>query len=170
MCRCSNAQVSIDQLATDFGKVPPKARQWVKYVSAYSDSSCSAGSGDNRLNIYGDCNNAVSVYFHEVAHSLDSWVLGTNGNGAWSLGSTWTNLYTSDWCVADNYAKASNPESWAQAAVMAAYHGNVQNIFNYNPSPQCMNNQLTKAIDQVITTPFFKRTAGQTCDREWPKE
>jgi hypothetical protein len=170
MCRCTNAQVSIDQLATDFGKIPVKARQWVNYVSAWSDSSCSAASGNNRIDIYGDCNNSASVYFHETAHSLDSWATGTNGAQAWSLGQDWQNRVSWDSCVSDYYAKASYPESWAQVAVMAAYHAGVQDIWTVTPSVGCMANQMNKVIDQLVTNPIMKRVSGQTCDRWWPKE
>ncbi|RPA75844.1 hypothetical protein BJ508DRAFT_243029 [Ascobolus immersus RN42] len=171
MCRCSNAQVSIDQLANDFGRVPVKARQWANYVSAWSAPSCSAASNDQKIDIYGDCNDQVGVYFHEVAHSLDGPLLaGIGAPHAWSYGQEWQDLVALDTCVADNYARASYAESWAQVAVMAAYHANVQDIFTVSPSVGCIVNQVSKVIEQIVDTPIFRRVAGQTCDRWWPKD
>ncbi|RPA86087.1 hypothetical protein BJ508DRAFT_349708 [Ascobolus immersus RN42] len=170
MCRCETAQVTIDQLASDFGKVPVKARQWVSYVSAWPDSSCSAGSSNNRIDVYGDCTNSASVYFHEVAHSLDSWATGTNGAQAWSLGQEWRDRVSWDSCVSDYYAKASYPESWAQVAVMAAYHAGVKSVWELQPSMGCMANQMNKVIEQLVNNPIMKRVAGQTCDRRWPDD
>ncbi|RPA86086.1 hypothetical protein BJ508DRAFT_322231 [Ascobolus immersus RN42] len=175
MCRCEDAPVGIDDLATDFGKVPVKGRQWVRYVSAWAPSGdqidpCAADGSDNNIGIYGFCNNKASVYFHEVGHSLDSWAVGNSGS-AWSLGQDWRDRINLDSCVADGYAKSSYPESWAQAVTMAAYHANVQNIWTLQPTVSCMANQMNKAIDQVVNSnPLMKRVQGQTCNRIWPAE
>lgn len=53
---------------------------------------------------------------------------------------------------------------------MAAYHANVQDIWTVTPSVACIENQITKVVEQLVDTPIFKRVENQTCDRWWPKE
>ncbi|KAK3994462.1 hypothetical protein QBC44DRAFT_236125 [Cladorrhinum sp. PSN332] len=164
-CRCNNSPLSIDQVATNFGRVPVKARQWIRYVSSYPAPQCSAWNSGNNMVYLGNCVNRQSVTFHEVAHTLDSWAVGLTGT-SYSNTAPWKNIVAMGTCVPDSYAKSSWAESWAQVAVMTAYHYNVQSIWNLQVG--CMADQQTKSIDQLNN--LYRRVAGQTCDRSWAKD
>ncbi|KAK4221920.1 hypothetical protein QBC38DRAFT_448722 [Podospora fimiseda] len=164
-CRCNNSPLSIDQVAQNFGRVPVGARQWIRYVSSHPAPQCSAWNGGNNMVFLGNCVNRQSVTFHEVAHSLDSWAVGSSGS-AYSNTQQWKNIVAMGSCVPDDYSKASWAENWAQVAVMSAYHFNVQSIWNLQVG--CMADQQGKSIEQLNN--LYRRVAGQTCTRSWQND
>ncbi|RPA73996.1 hypothetical protein BJ508DRAFT_244123 [Ascobolus immersus RN42] len=167
VCRCNNAQVSIDTLAQKIGRIPVKARQWISHWTAWPASSCNAWYQNGHVTILGACT-AQSVYFHEVGHGMDQYVAGP-GNNYYSAGQEWKNKVNAGTCVPDSYAKSSWQESYAQVAVMAAYHGNVQSIWNLGVN--CMADQMGRVNEQLIDTGIkaYKYQQGATCNRFWTR-
>nr|CDP31669.1 Putative protein of unknown function [Podospora anserina S mat+] len=75
-CQCISSPTTIEILATDFGKVPVKARQWIDTVSSYpGPKAAQPGTAEITLTSFRRLRRKVtlSVWFHEVAHSLDCW-------------------------------------------------------------------------------------------------
>ncbi|KAG6356434.1 hypothetical protein INS49_015822 [Diaporthe citri] len=73
---------------------------------------------------------AESVFLHETSHNLDYRVVGA---GLWySQTADWKNKVAQGSCVADNYAKTTYTEAFAQVGVMAFYNANVGSIWNWN--------------------------------------
>ncbi|KAF2708702.1 hypothetical protein K504DRAFT_363205, partial [Pleomassaria siparia CBS 279.74] len=103
ICRCSDAQVSRETYATDFGRVPPGIRSRVVHSLIISESTGSAGSNNDRILFRGPVGPAV--YLHESMHSADSGFPDTTA---------FTDAYNADTCVPDNYANASPAEDFAQ--------------------------------------------------------
>ncbi|KAK3983901.1 hypothetical protein QBC44DRAFT_390241 [Cladorrhinum sp. PSN332] len=191
ICRCNDSPMSVWDVADDVGyvwptstniikhgkkkdantvlskrRVPVKARQWINHVGSFNAPECSAYSGGNHVVVLGDCVGRESVTIHEVAHSLDGWAIYENNGNQYSSTEEWQQTIVNDACVADNYAKARWSESWAQVAVMAAYHHNVGSIWDLDVD--CMAGQLSKVIEQ--TEGLLKFVEGETCDRHWPQE
>jgi hypothetical protein len=167
VCRCNNAQISIDTLAQKIGRIPVKARQWISHWTAFPATYCNAWYSNGQVTILGDCT-AQSVYFHEVGHGMDQYVAGP-WNNYYSNSQEWKDKVAAGTCVPDNYAKASWQENYAQVAVMAAYHANVQSIWNLNVD--CMVDQMGRVNEQLVDTgnKVYKRVAGATCDRWWTR-
>ncbi|KAK0667904.1 hypothetical protein QBC41DRAFT_227410 [Cercophora samala] len=173
-CRCISSPMSIDTLAADFGyKIPVKARQWIDTVSSYPapEGGCSAWNGGDHLNFFGDCTDKMSVWFHEVAHSLDCWTTPRPPSlpEAFCYSDTpteWSNIVLNGTCVPDNYAKADWAESWAQVAVMSAWHANVGNVWNLGIG--CMQAQMSKSIEQLAG--LWPWVENATCDRWWDND
>ncbi|KAK4461472.1 hypothetical protein QBC42DRAFT_178485 [Cladorrhinum samala] len=164
MCRCQNASVSISQMHHDFGKVPVRARQWIRAVKAIPDQSC-----NGHICINGPCLSSTSVYLHEVGHSLDV-VLGSQGRCVSDTDEWRDAVLNNDTCVPDGYSEASWHENFAQNTVIAAYHHTVRNIWDAYPGNastgiSCMKGALQKTID--LTREIFVYKKGMSCDRTW---
>ncbi|KAK4230727.1 hypothetical protein QBC38DRAFT_468667 [Podospora fimiseda] len=167
ICRCKDSPMSVQDIANDLGRIPVKARQWINHIGTFSAPECSAYSGGNHVVVLGDCLDRASVTIHEVAHSLDGWALYSAQNGQqYSSTTEWHDIISNDMYVADNYAKARWSESWAQVAVMAAYHHNIGSIWDLEVD--YMTGQLNKVIEQ--TEGLLKFVEGRICDRHWPQE
>lgn len=158
--------MTINTIAQRVGQLPVKARQWVGYISSYAADYCSAYSDSFHNYFFGDCGNHESVFFHELSHNLDRHVAGASLNDWYSLSQNWKDTVTKGTCVADNYAKSSWLEAYAQVGVIAGYHGTVQSIYTKNVS--CMADQVKKVIGQLDS--LWRKRPGQMCDRYWIKE
>lgn len=62
-------------------QIPVSARQWIRFWSTYN-GTLSAGNGGNDITVFGDATDSTSIFFHEVAHSLDSWAMGPEYEGS----------------------------------------------------------------------------------------
>ncbi|KAK3987342.1 hypothetical protein QBC44DRAFT_246203 [Cladorrhinum sp. PSN332] len=170
ICRCANAPMTIDGMAEDLSKVPPKAREWVKSLSARPNRSgqCSAAAGNDHLFFTGDCSNNLAVYLHEVGHALDCAALRSDdadGKPCWSDKDLWRKAVVEEGtCVPDGYAKNVWGDNFAQFSVMAAYHHRVQDVYqNFagDGGLECMKNALNLAIE---VTKDLLAPHVQTCD------
>ncbi|KAF2272074.1 uncharacterized protein EI97DRAFT_345096, partial [Westerdykella ornata] len=103
LCRCTDSNVSRDQMARDFGRVPPGIRSRVVHAMSIRENQASAGSADDRILFRGLVKPAV--YLHEAMHSADQ---------NFHSSTEFTNAYNSDTCVPDNYANSSPAEDFAQ--------------------------------------------------------
>ncbi|CCC09157.1 hypothetical protein SMACR_03017 [Sordaria macrospora] len=153
VCRCNNSPMTIDTIAQRVGQLPIKARQWNGYVSSFAGDYCSAYSDSYHNYFFGDCSDKESVFFHELSHNLDRH--------------NWKDTVLKGSCVADNYAKQTWLESYAQVGVMAGYHATVQSIYTSH-DVSCMVDQVNKVVGQLNS--LWRKQPGQTCDRYWIKD
>ncbi|KAF2177791.1 hypothetical protein K469DRAFT_719460 [Zopfia rhizophila CBS 207.26] len=138
ICRCTDAQLSVDQMVNAFGRVPPGVRSHVVHVFVVDGSrpdgsiGKSGGSNNDRFVIRGPIDDAA--FAHESFHSVDK---------GFSSSSKFTDAYNADTCVPDDYANASPAEDFAQLGVWLDYDTNGIPIANYlNKDTGCMANQL----------------------------
>ncbi|EJD49495.1 hypothetical protein AURDEDRAFT_122316 [Auricularia subglabra TFB-10046 SS5] len=103
LCRCANANLSMDELTLKFGLVPPGIRSYVGGLLAVFDPAASAGTSGDFIVFRSNC--STPVFIHESAHSLDQ---GTNGSDEWRDA-----IAKSD-CVPDDYANTNEAEDFAQ--------------------------------------------------------
>lgn len=128
ICRCANANLSMDDLMLKFGFVPPGIRSYVGGMLAVFDPSASAGTSGDFIVFRSNC--STPVFIHESAHSLDQ---GTNGSDEWRDA-----IAKSD-CVPDDYANTNEAEDFAQVTVVHSYlakHGSLPS------DPACLKPQL----------------------------
>jgi len=163
-CRCNKAEMGIESAVDYYGKLPPRARQWNRYVNIQPASFCSAYSTTLDLTFLGDCShNGASVFVHELSHNLDRWVGG--GGDSYSDTDEWQDIIRSDTCVADPYSKSSWAEAYAQIGVLSFYDAAVEPIADLGVD--CLANQLEKVTSQLGEV---WRSAGQTCNMVWERD
>ncbi|KAH8896146.1 hypothetical protein GQ53DRAFT_838418 [Thozetella sp. PMI_491] len=160
VCRCNSvpSTYSIDVIADNIGKVPVRARSWVRHYSFYPANNAGLGaySTGTDINVFGDF--AVStILFHETSHNLDYWYLG-GATGFYSNGAEWQNLASKDSCVPTQYSKASWQEDFAEMSVQAIYEENFGGI---PIGTECMANTLTKA--RSLLRSAIKIIPGDLC-------
>lgn len=169
ICRCKTADVSVEEIARDFGRVPVRARQYIKTINARPDSSCGAAAAADHIYLYGPCGGKTSVYLHEVGHALDCAAgLAKSVQGCVSDSKpNWRDIVLEkDTCIPDEYANNVWGDNFAQYSVMAAYHHTVQDIWGAFPTGEidCMRYGLEEAIE--LTRDIFPFNKENTCDRK----
>lgn len=111
LCRCPDAQMSMDQLQERLGQVPVGIRSYVGVAIATAQDSCSAVTINGQwIRFQGDC--PVSVFLHESGHAIDD---------NFSAGQPWVDAINNDTCVPDGYANTNPVEDFAQVMVMYTY-------------------------------------------------
>ncbi|RPA72888.1 hypothetical protein BJ508DRAFT_334579 [Ascobolus immersus RN42] len=174
-CRCVYAEASIDEVAERVGQIPVKARQYVGVFSIYSSNKdAAAWASGPEVAIFGRVEH-MSIYIHEIAHHLDLYAVGGKDWFAdyfpYSGLSAWRNKVAKDSCVPDEYSKKSYAEDYANALVMAAYHGMIGDIFNLQTGqrPQgCMLEQLNTAIHHtIVERQLLTYDPSARCDIHW---
>ncbi|KAH7091902.1 hypothetical protein BKA62DRAFT_834768 [Auriculariales sp. MPI-PUGE-AT-0066] len=71
LCRCGDANMSMDTLQRRWAKVPAGIRSYTGAVLAVKAGGCSAlNYGGQFIRFHGNCNSAV--FLHEAGHSLDA--------------------------------------------------------------------------------------------------
>lgn len=83
ICRCSDADEDVDRLATDFGQLPVRARENVRYVVMSENQVVDGNPELEGISLYtqGDLViyanwSSVGLFVHESAHNLDFWISG----------------------------------------------------------------------------------------------
>ncbi|KAF2251888.1 hypothetical protein BU26DRAFT_516626 [Trematosphaeria pertusa] len=159
VCRCTDAQLSVDQMVNAFGRVPPGVRSHVVHIfildGSRPDGSIgkSGGSNNDRFVIRGPIDDAA--FAHESFHSVDK---------GFSSQSTFTDAYDADSCVPDNYANSSPAEDFAQLGTWLDYDINGVPISSYLDKDQgCMKNQL-EAV-RAYATQYIDLNTSECFDR-----
>lgn len=111
-----------------FGRVPVHMRQWVRHVIALPSSvgGHAYNSGGN-IAMFDNIDNAITVFIHETAHSLD--LLGAYTDKPLSSSDYWITQYGLDPNVPDPYSQTNQVEDVAQTTVVATFDENVPGGF-----------------------------------------
>ncbi|KAF3920121.1 hypothetical protein AA313_de0202373 [Arthrobotrys entomopaga] len=137
-CRHKDAQLSIEQMADFFGRMPVHMRSLVRHPIALPQDGCAAQAfidvGD--IVMYGGCA-ALSVWVHETGHQLDTQLKPLK-----PLSGTkeWKQNLSYDSCVPDSYANMNVVEDFAQIVVVAQFN----TLAGYKPQenyPGCMDHR-----------------------------
>jgi len=155
ICRCSDAQMSMDEAVDRFARVPTGLRRYIGNMFIMGDNQTHAYTLTNGdIHMFNDCQ--METWLHESTHAFDF----ASGQGI-SRSQGWTNALQSDSCVPDTYAQTNPTEDFAQVAVIKIYEmarGELPPGFDFN----CMANQ----IDFMDNLPLFDEETlfGNTCD------
>ncbi|KAF2105448.1 hypothetical protein BDV96DRAFT_509348 [Lophiotrema nucula] len=165
VCRCADAELTANQMADSFSRVPAAVRSKVVHFMAVSGGRPNnvvvkgAGSNDDRITFVGPLQDAV--FAHESFHSVDQGFHDT---------ATFQNAYNADSCVPDNYANASPAEDFAQLGVWLDYDTNGRPINQYfTKSQACMQNQLN-AVRTYAQGLYDLTKGGRTCSARRPND
>ncbi|KAJ7503242.1 hypothetical protein B0H11DRAFT_1797858 [Mycena galericulata] len=132
ICRCTDAQMSLDTVLDRFGRVPVGLRRYAGTVVILNDTSPHAYT----------VTTGQTHYFGDV--QMNSWMTHTFDFALatpQSSAAGWANALMADTCVPDNYSLTNEVEDFAQVSVIKVYsllYGNLPPGF----SADCMSNQL----------------------------
>ena len=126
MCRHKDSKESQDGLAELFGRVPVRARQWIKWIASlpaehgYPYCSAIADAGGILLS---NCNGTeLELAIHETSHLLDN--ADAYKIKGISRSDEWKNMYKLDQGVPDRYSQTDMIENFAQVSVIAVLNIN----------------------------------------------
>ncbi|KAJ7624476.1 hypothetical protein FB45DRAFT_1030617 [Roridomyces roridus] len=158
VCRCEDAQMSMDVALDRFSRVPVGLRRYASTIAVMATQTAANAytltTGETHF--FGDC--AMDTWIHELTHAYD--FSGTTSYA--SATSAWLNALSTDSCVPDAYSQTNAVEDFAQTSVLNVY----MLIFGGNLPPgfqtACMSNQLA----YVNSLPLFNPETlfGNTCD------
>ncbi|KAL1959273.1 hypothetical protein VTO42DRAFT_2460 [Malbranchea cinnamomea] len=144
VCRCSDAQLSVDEMVTKFGRLPPGLRSYVRHFFVFDGTDAngniglSAGSSDDCIAFVGPCGD--SVFMHEAAHSIDR---------EFHNSEAFQQAMQSDSCLPTHYSRTSPAELFAEDSVAWIYNRNSKPLADRGYEPSCMANQLRAVGDYV---------------------
>jgi hypothetical protein len=133
MCRCSNAEHSLQEMVDGMGTVPHGVRSMVSHVINMNGFGGGGGGSSNDRISYGG-RPAQTFFSHESMHSNDK---------GFSISQEYQVAYDADSCVPDDYANASPAENFAQLGTWLNFGINGKPIDPYTgKDASCMKNLL----------------------------
>ncbi|KAF3932656.1 hypothetical protein ABW19_dt0201483 [Dactylella cylindrospora] len=137
-CRHNTAELSIEQMADSFGRMPVHMRSLVRHAIALPQNGCSAQAFTDRGDIvmFGPCT-GVTVWLHETGHQLDSRLKPAE---RFSGTQEWLEALGADTCVPDSYANTNTVEDFAQVTVVSQYN----TLLGFKPTekyPGCLDHR-----------------------------
>lgn len=154
VCKQNNSQQSLYNLVQNFGRVPARARSWVRHVIDLSDPKShvnSAATDNGTIMLFNHVDKGVTVYIHETGHCLDG---AAYSEKKLHLSKLWSESYNNDSMVPDNYAGTNFNEDVAQVTVVATYNLNVPGGF------QSVEPHWRNIYHQLTTLETEQRLAG----------
>lgn len=155
ICRCADAQMSMDTVLDRFGRVPVGLRRYAGAVFVMSDVEAHAytlTTGDTHF--FGDC--AVDSWVHEMTHAYD--FAEAEPQSSWP---GWAEALAADSCVPDVYSQTNEIEDFAQISVMKIYMLLHSGSLPPGFTADCLSNQLAF----VDALPLYNAVTlfGNTC-------
>lgn len=133
-CRHKDSPLSQASMVDTFGRVPVGLRSYIRHMIALPGTESAGSAGDN---VQMNGNLEITVYVHEIAHSVDGHAFDPSLGQPFSNGQVWLDNYNQDSAVPDSYAQSSQQENFAQQTVVALYDkvvpggiGNIQPNWN----------------------------------------
>ncbi|ETS03189.1 hypothetical protein M419DRAFT_62371, partial [Trichoderma reesei RUT C-30] len=117
-CRHKDSPLSEITILDIFGRLPVRMRSFVRHLVFIPGAKSAGSNGDNVL-LRGDID--VTVFAHEIGHSLDSHAFDPSYGVPFSTGNVWISNYNLDSAVPDPYAQTSQQENFAQQTVISLY-------------------------------------------------
>lgn len=136
MCRCVNAEHSLQEMVDGMGTVPHGVRSMVAHVVNMNGFGGGGGGSSNDRIYYGG-RPEETFFSHESMHSNDK---------GFSISEDYQKAYDADTCVPDDYSNASPAENFAQLGTWLNFGINGKEIDPYTgKDASCMKNQLEAA-------------------------
>ncbi|KAK8879711.1 conidiation-specific protein [Apiospora arundinis] len=156
MCYHKNSEISMDNIAIQFGRLPVQMREWVKHVVTIPDSTGWAYMDGANTVYMKPSDKMQTTMVHETAHAVD---LNGGYNGTVLSGSAiWTGNYSLDSHVPDPYSRTDTVEDIAQNTVIAVLN---ENAPGPNGGFATIEPNWTKVFNQYDTIITQARHAGR---------
>ncbi|KAK3192075.1 hypothetical protein K4F52_001702 [Lecanicillium sp. MT-2017a] len=117
-CRHKDSPLSKIDMIDIFGRLPVRMRQFIRHIVALPGTKSAGSSGDN-IQMNGPI--GITVYVHEIGHSLDSHAFDAKYGAPFSNSKVWIDNYNMDSAVTDSYAQSSQQENFAQETVVSLF-------------------------------------------------
>lgn len=117
-CRHKDSPLSQTDIIDLFGRVPVRMRDFIRHYVFIPGATSAGSSGDNTLMVG---NVDITVFLHEIGHSLDSHAFDPSYGAPFSNSNIWISNYNLDSAVTDSYAQTSQQENFAQETVVSVY-------------------------------------------------
>lgn len=117
-CRHKDSPLSEVDAIDLFGRLPVRMRSFIRHIIFLPGANSAGSSGDN-IQMNGKID--ITVFAHEIGHSLDSHAFNPSYGVPFSTSSIWIDNYNLDSAVADSYAQISQQENFAQETVVSLY-------------------------------------------------
>ncbi|KAI9770837.1 MAG: hypothetical protein M1839_003032 [Geoglossum umbratile] len=141
MCRHKESPMSKTDLIDLFGRLPVRMRSYLRHLIALPGVKSASSSGDNTV-FFGPAN-VISIFAHEVGHSLDSHAYPPNVT-PFHESTPWLDAFKKDSSISDPYAGTSQAENVAQETVISLFDKVVPGgIKTIEPNWQAISNQYT---------------------------
>ncbi|KAL3478515.1 hypothetical protein BJX99DRAFT_224260 [Aspergillus californicus] len=163
-CRHKDAQLTLDQMIDNFGRLPVRMRNLVRVQLAFprDDGTLLAYTFSDLGDIVytGDMHQYIRFWIHEVGHIRDANVNASAGD--YSASDAWLAEFDKDDYICDAYAQTNNAENFAQEVVVAEYDkvvpgGIASLVSNYED----IYNQFS-TVEEIMGDELCP---GGTCDR-----
>ncbi|KAI9373410.1 hypothetical protein BJX61DRAFT_502891 [Aspergillus egyptiacus] len=122
-CRHKDAELTLEQMVDNFGRLPVRLRNLVRVQLAFPNDEGSllayAFSDLGDIVFTGDMYPYIRFWFHEIGHIRDRNVNASAGD--YSASEEWLAVYDKDDYICDAYAQTNHAENFAQEVVVAAY-------------------------------------------------
>ncbi|KAF7311793.1 hypothetical protein MIND_00189800 [Mycena indigotica] len=159
ICRCGDAEMTMDTAIRRLGQVPVGLRRYVATVLALAEGTGEARaytveSGD--IHFFGECE--LDTWVHESTHAYDF----ANPNAWQSSAEGWAQAIDADTCVPDLYSQTNIIEDFAQLSVIMIYTLLHSGSLPPGFSAGCMQHQLNfmSALDAYVPGVLF----GNNCN------
>ncbi|KAJ6468661.1 hypothetical protein C8R47DRAFT_1151277 [Mycena vitilis] len=155
VCRCVDAEMSMDTVLDRLGRVPVGLRRYagtIIVLAASSPRAYTLTTGDSHF--FGDCR--MDIWVHEMTHAFDF-----AQSARQTLAPAWEAALAADSCAPDTYSLTNEVEDFAQVSVLTVYsllYGELPSGF----AADCMSNQLAFMLTFELYDPgpLF----GNDCD------
>ncbi|KAL7917761.1 hypothetical protein ACQKWADRAFT_305971 [Trichoderma austrokoningii] len=117
-CRHKDSPLSQIDIIDLFGRIPVRMRDFIRHFVFIPGAASAGSSGDNTLMVG---NVEITVFIHEIGHSLDSHAFNPSYGVPFSTSNIWISNYNLDSAVTDDYAQTSQQENFAQETVVSVY-------------------------------------------------
>ncbi|EEH09528.1 hypothetical protein HCBG_03065 [Histoplasma capsulatum G186AR] len=155
ICRCNDAQQSLDKMVEYFGRVPAGLRSRVRHLIAFEDNSPGGVRVGpwNIIAIYGDASD--SVYMHESGHCTDR---------DFSRSEAFQKAKAADSCWPSEYSRSNDRELFAELGVAYLYDNSGKTLRERGYDASCLGNEL-KALGEYVGSEYKK---GSKCFKREP--
>ncbi|OJD23888.1 hypothetical protein ACJ73_04757 [Blastomyces percursus] len=155
ICRCNDAQQSVDTMVEKFGRVPAGLRSRVRHLIAFEDKTPGGlhVSPWNIIAVFGNVKD--SVYMHESSHCTDR---------DFYKSEAFLKAKDLDTCWPSDYSKSSDRELFAETGVAYLYDNSGKRLLERGYDPSCLANGL-KALGEHAGSEFQK---GSQCFKREP--
>ncbi len=143
VCRCANAELSLEEIIEGMGTVPTGARSNVLHIVTMNAFGGGGGYSDWN-SIYCGGQPQQTWFSHESMHCNDR-VMGNSGG--YSNSKTWAKAIAKDSCVPDSYSNNNPTEDFAQVGTFLNYQLNGHKVNYTGNSTACFSNQLQAVKD-----------------------
>ncbi|KAL2872177.1 uncharacterized protein BJX67DRAFT_341716 [Aspergillus lucknowensis] len=121
LCRHHDAQVTLEQLIDNFGRLPVRLRNIVRHQFAIPSDNLVAWTYSDLGDIVysGDIGQYIRFWIHEAGHAVDRNINPSEGD--YSSSDAWITEYNKDNYIADAYAQNNMAENFAQEVIVALF-------------------------------------------------